>query len=321
MKEGSTLRVLVSGGAGFIGSHLCDSLIADGHDVICVDNFITGRSKNVEHLRENPAFTLIEHDIVSELDPGLRVDRVFHLASPASPVGYMRHPIETHLVNSVGTHNMLKLAQRAGARLLYTSTSESYGNPDVHPQPETYFGNVNPVGPRSCYDESKRFGESITMEYVRQFDLDARIIRIFNTYGPRNDPNDGRVIPNFIRSAERGEPLVIFGDGSQTRSLCYVSDLVRGLRLAMEQPGTTGEVINLGNPDERTVQDLARIITGYCQSDATIEYVDARQDDPERRCPDITKAGRLLGWKPVVSLEDGLQATIEHFRVAETLYA
>jgi UDP-glucuronate decarboxylase len=321
MKEGSTLRVLVSGGAGFIGSHLCDSLIADGHDVICVDNFITGRSKNVEHLRENPAFTLIEHDIVNELDPGLRVDRVFHLASPASPVGYMRHPIETHLVNSVGTHNMLKLAQRAGARLLYTSTSESYGNPDVHPQPETYFGNVNPVGPRSCYDESKRFGESITMEYVRQFDLDARIIRIFNTYGPRNDPNDGRVIPNFIRSAERGEPLVIFGDGSQTRSLCYVSDLVRGLRLAMEQPGTTGEVINLGNPDERTVQDLARIITGYCQSDATIEYVDARQDDPERRCPDITKAGRLLGWKPVVSLEDGLQATIEHFRVAETLYA
>jgi nucleoside-diphosphate-sugar epimerase len=321
MKEGSTLRVLVSGGAGFIGSHLCDSLIADGHDVICVDNFITGRRKNIEHLRDHPAFTLIEHDIVTEFDPGVQVDRVFHLASPASPVGYMRHPIETHLVNSVGTHNMLKLALRAGAQLLYTSTSESYGNPDVHPQPETYFGNVNPVGPRSCYDESKRFGESITMEYVRQFDLDARIIRIFNTYGPRNDPNDGRVIPNFIRSAERGEPLVIFGDGSQTRSLCYVSDLVRGLRLAMERPGTTGEVINLGNPDERTVEDLARIITGYCQSESPIEFVDARQDDPERRCPDITKASRLLGWAPVVSLEEGLRATIEHFRVAETLYA
>jgi nucleoside-diphosphate-sugar epimerase len=321
MKEGSTLRVLVSGGAGFIGSHLCDSLIADGHDVICVDNFITGRRKNIEHLRDNPAFTLIEHDIVTEFDPGVQVDRVFHLASPASPVGYMRHPIETHLVNSVGTHNMLKLALRAGAQLLYTSTSESYGNPDVHPQPETYFGNVNPVGPRSCYDESKRFGESITMEYVRQFDLDARIIRIFNTYGPRNDPTDGRVIPNFIRSAERGEPLVIFGDGSQTRSLCYVSDLVRGLRLAMERPGTTGEVINLGNPDERTVEDLARIITGYCQSESPIEFVDARQDDPERRCPDITKASRLLGWAPVVSLEEGLRATIEHFRVAETLYA
>lgn len=315
------MRVLVSGGAGFIGSHLCDSLIADGHDVICVDNFITGRSKNVEHLLENPAFTLIKHDIVQELDLDIQIDRVFHLASPASPVGYMRHPIETHLVNSAGTHNMLKLALRNGAGLLYTSTSESYGNPDVHPQPETYFGNVNPVGPRSCYDESKRYGESITMEYVRQFNLDARIIRIFNTYGPRNDPNDGRVIPNFIRSAERGEPLVIFGDGTQTRSLCYVSDLVRGLRLAMDRPGTTGEVINLGNPDERTVQDLAHIITSYCQSDAPIEYVDARQDDPERRCPDISKARRLLGWEPEVTLEDGLRATIEHFRVAETLYA
>ena len=315
------MRVLVSGGAGFIGSHLCDSLIADGQDVVCVDNFITGRRKNIEHLLDNPSFTLVEHDIVNELDDSIRVDRVFHLASPASPVGYMRYPIETHLVNSVGTHNMLRLAQRCGASLLYTSTSESYGNPDVHPQPETYFGNVNPVGPRSCYDESKRFGESITMEYVRQFELDARIIRIFNTYGPRNDPNDGRVIPNFIRAAERGEPLVIFGDGTQTRSLCYVSDLVRGLRRAMESPGTTGHVINLGNPDERTVHDLARIITGYCQSDAPIEFVDARQDDPERRCPDITKAKSLLSWEPSIGLEDGLRATIEHFRAAETLFA
>ena len=313
--------MLVSGGAGFIGSHLCDSLIADGHEVVCVDNFITGRQKNIDHLFDNPAFQMIEHDIVEELDESISADRVYHLASPASPVGYMRHPIETHLVNSVGTHNMLKLAQRCGAQLLYTSTSESYGNPDIHPQPETYFGNVNPVGPRSCYDESKRFGESITMEYVRQFALDARIVRIFNTYGPRNDPNDGRVIPNFIRSAERGEPLVIFGDGTQTRSLCYVSDLVRGLRRAMESPTTTGEVINLGNPDERTVLDLARIITGYCQSNAPIEFVEARQDDPERRCPDITKARALLGWEPSVDLEDGLRATIEHFRAAETLFA
>jgi UDP-glucuronate decarboxylase len=315
------LRVLVSGGAGFIGSHLCDSLIADDFHVVCVDNFITGRQRNIQHLLDHPAFELVEHDIVNPLDTSIDVDRVFHLASPASPVGYMRHPIETHLVNSVGTHNMLRLAQRCGASLLYTSTSESYGNPDVHPQPETYFGNVNPVGPRSCYDESKRFGESITMEYVRQFDLDARIIRIFNTYGPRNDPNDGRVIPNFIRSAERGEPLIIFGDGTQTRSLCYVSDLVRGLRLAMESPNTKGEVINLGNPDERTVSDLARIITDYCQSSATVEFVDARQDDPERRCPDISKAQRLLGWEPSVVLEDGLRATIEHFRAAETLLA
>jgi dTDP-glucose 4,6-dehydratase/UDP-glucuronate decarboxylase len=315
------LRVLVSGGAGFIGSHLCDSLIEDGQDVVCVDNFITGRRKNIDHLLDHPAFELVEHDIVNDLDESIRVDRVYHLASPASPVGYMRYPIETHLVNSVGTHNMLRLAHRCGAKLLYTSTSESYGNPDVHPQPESYFGNVNPVGPRSCYDESKRFGESITMEYVRQFGLDARIIRIFNTYGPRNDPNDGRVIPNFIRAAERGEPLVIFGDGSQTRSLCYVSDLVRGLRRAMEYPDTTGQVINLGNPDERTVHDLAEIITGYCQSDAPIEFVDARQDDPERRCPDITKARTLLDWEPSIDLEDGLRATIEHFRVAETLFA
>jgi dTDP-glucose 4,6-dehydratase/UDP-glucuronate decarboxylase len=314
------LHVLVSGGAGFIGSHLCDSLIADGHQVVCVDNFITGRRKNIEHLLGNPAFQLIEHNIVNELDESVTADRVFHLASPASPVGYMRYPIETHLVNSIGTHNMLRLARRCDASLLYTSTSESYGNPSVHPQPETYFGNVNPVGPRSCYDESKRYGESITMEYVRQFELDARIVRIFNTYGPRNDPNDGRVIPNFIRSAERGEPLIIFGDGSQTRSLCFVSDLVRGLRLALESPSTMGQVINLGNPDERTVADLARIITDYCQSSATIEFVDARQDDPERRCPDITKARSLLGWEPTVSLEDGLRRTIEHFRAAETLH-
>ena len=312
---------MVSGGAGFIGSHLCDSLIADGHDVVCVDNFMTGRRKNIEHLLDNPAFDLVELDIVDGFTDEIQVERIFHLASPASPVGYMKNPIETHLVNSVGTHNMLRLAQRCGASLLYTSTSESYGNPEIHPQPESYFGNVNPVGPRSCYDESKRFGESLTMEYVRQFDLDARIIRIFNTYGPRNDPNDGRVIPNFIRSAERGEPLVIFGDGSQTRSLCYVSDLVRGLRLAMERPGTKGQVINLGNPDERTVHDLARIITSYCQSASTIEFLDAREDDPERRCPDISKAQRLLGWEPTVSLEEGLRATIEHFRVAETLLA
>lgn len=315
------MRVLVSGGAGFIGSHLCDSLIADGHEVVCVDNFITGRRRNIDHLLDNPAFTLIEHDIVNDLNDSINVDRLYHLASPASPVGYMLHPIETHLVNSVGTHNMLRLARRCGAALLYTSTSESYGNPEIHPQPETYFGNVNPVGPRSCYDESKRFGESLTMEYVRQFALDARIVRIFNTYGPRNDPNDGRVIPNFIRAAERGEPLVIFGDGAQTRSLCYVSDLVRGLRLALETPDTMGQVINLGNPDERTVADLARIISGYCQSSATIEFVDAREDDPERRCPDIAKARALLGWEPVIGLEEGLRATIEYFRMAETLHA
>jgi dTDP-glucose 4,6-dehydratase/UDP-glucuronate decarboxylase len=290
-------------------------LLADGHDVVAVDNFVTGRPQNIAHLTDHPRFELIEHDVTEPID--LEVQQIYHLASPASPVGYMRHPIETHITNSVGTLNMLRIAQRHGARFLFTSTSEAYGNPEVHPQPESYFGNVNPVGPRSCYDESKRFGESITMEFVRQFGLDARIVRLFNTYGPRTDPDDGRVIPSFITSAERREPLVIFGDGSQTRSLCFVSDLVRGLRAAIETPGTAGEVINLGNPDERTILDLAQVINTYCESDAGFTYLEARQDDPERRCPDITKARTLLGWSPTVSLEDGLRQTVEFFRSVE----
>lgn len=311
------MRVLVAGGAGFIGSHLCDSLLADGHDVVAVDNFITGRPVNVAHLDDHPRFELVDSDVVEPLD--LEVEAIYHLASPASPVGYMRHPFETHLTNSTGTHNLLRLAQKHGASFLFTSTSEAYGNPAVHPQPETYFGNVNPIGPRSCYDESKRYGESITMEYVRQYGLDARIVRLFNTYGPRNDPNDGRVIPNFVSSAQRGEQLVIFGDGSQTRSLCYVSDLIRGLRAAMESPNTTGQVINLGNPDERTILDLAELINTYCASSAGIQFVDARQDDPERRCPDITKARCLLEWEPTVGLEEGLKSTIEYFRSVEQI--
>lgn len=259
---------------------------------------------------------MIEHDIVEPIELGA-IDRVFHLASPASPVGYMRYPIETHLVNSVGTLNMLRHAQDAGARFLFTSTSEAYGNPTVHPQTEDYFGNVNPVGPRSCYDESKRFGESITMEFVRQWGFDARIVRIFNTYGPRTDPDDGRVIPSFISLAEERRPLVVFGDGSQTRSLCYVSDLVQGLRLAMETPNTTGEVINLGNPDERTVLEIATIINDLCGSDAGVRFEPARQDDPDRRRPDITKATELLGWRPVVGLDEGLRQTVDYFRTVE----
>ena len=310
------MHVLVTGGAGFIGSHLCDSLLADGHHVIAVDNFITGRQLNIAHLRDHPRFSLIEQDVAEPFDVD-GVEMIFHLASPASPVGYMRHPIETHLTNSMGTLNALKVALDNNARFLFTSTSESYGNPEVHPQPESYFGNVNPVGPRSCYDESKRFGESITMEYVRQFGLDARIIRIFNTYGPRTDPDDGRVIPNFISAAERREPLVIYGDGMQTRSLCYVSDLVHGLRLAIERPSTKGQVINLGNPDERTILDLAQIINDYCGSGAGVHFLEAREDDPERRCPDITKASCLLGWSPTVSLEDGLRETVTYFREVE----
>lgn len=309
------LRVLVAGGSGFIGSHLCDSLLADQHDVIVVDNYITGRRKNLAHLAGHPNLYVVEHDIVDELD--LEADWVFHLASPASPVGYMRHPFETMLTNSLGTYQLLGLAERNSARFVYASTSEAYGNPEIHPQPETYFGNVNPVGPRACYDESKRFGETVTMEFVRQRGLDARIVRIFNTYGPRNDPDDGRVIPNFIMAARRGEPLVIFGDGRQTRSLCYVSDLVRGLRRVMELPGASGEIYNLGNPDERTVLDLATIIIEECESTSTVAFEPARQDDPDRRCPDITKARRDLGWEPRVSLEDGLRETIEYFSAYE----
>lgn len=305
------MRILVTGGAGFIGSHLCDSLLADGHQVVAVDNFVTGRLSNIAHLADHPRFEMVHHDVVEPLD--IEVDQICHLASPASPEGYMRYPIETHLVNSVGTLNLLRLAQRRGVPFLFTSTSEAYGDPLVHPQPETYNGNVNPIGPRSCYDESKRFGESITMEFVRGYGLDARIVRIFNTYGPRNDPNDGRVVPNFIGRALHGRPLPVFGDGTQTRSLCYVSDLVEGIRRAMDAPAARGEVINLGNPDERTVIELARLVLELCDSPSTIEYLPARPDDPVRRCPDITKARRLLDWSPSIDLETGLRRTIEYF--------
>jgi UDP-glucuronate decarboxylase len=254
----------------------------------------------------------MEHDITEPWCGNETFDRVYHLASPASPVGYMRNPIMTHMVNSSGTHNLLQLAVDGGSRFLFASTSEAYGDPLVHPQTESYFGNVNPVGPRSCYDESKRFGESLTMEYVRSQELDGRIIRIFNTYGPRSDPNDGRVIPAFIMSALQDEPLIIYGDGQQTRSLCYVSDLVRGIIAAMETEDTTGEVVNLGNPDERTVQEIAQIIIRACDSRSTIDFVDARPDDPYRRCPDIAKARRMLGWEPEIGVSDGLTATIEY---------
>jgi UDP-glucuronate decarboxylase len=306
------VRILVAGAAGFIGSHLCDSLLADGHEVVGVDSFITGRPSNISHLRHHQHFTLVERDITEPWLPDVRFDRIYHLASPASPVGYMRNPIATHMVNSTGTHNLLQLASEQGSRFLFASTSEAYGDPLVHPQPESYFGNVNPVGPRSCYDESKRFGESLTMEYVRSQSLDARIIRIFNTYGPRSDPNDGRVIPEFIMHALRNEPLTIYGDGQQTRSLCYVSDLVRGIVAAMEFPETTGEVINLGNPDERTVLAIAETIITTCDSQSAISFLEARPDDPYRRCPDISKARRLLGWEPEVGVADGLQSTIEY---------
>jgi len=305
---------LVTGGAGFIGSHLCEKLLGLGHHVIALDNFMTGRRANMSTIIDHPEFEFYEQDIIEPWQPQGKIEVIFHLASPASPVGYSNHPIETHLVNSVGTHNMLKIALEHGAKFLITSTSEAYGDPLVHPQREDYWGNVNPIGPRSCYDESKRFAESLTMEYVRQFGLDARIVRLFNTYGPRNDPEDGRVVPNFITQALLNRPITIYGNGQQTRSFCYVSDLLEGLLAAMFTPDTKGEVFNLGNPDERTILDFANKVREICNPEINIVFMDGRVDDPNRRCPDITKARTRLGWEPKVSLEDGLRMTIEYFR-------
>ncbi len=309
------MRILISGGAGFVGSHLTEALLAGGHHVIVLDNFITGRPGNMEDFAHHPEFEFHEHDIIQPFS-GLTapVEVIFHLASPASPIGYSRHPIETHLVNSVGTHNMLKLALEFGAKFLVTSTSETYGDPLQHPQREDYWGNVNPIGPRSCYDESKRFAESLTMEYVRQFSLDARIVRLFNTYGPRNDPQDGRVVPNFLNQALEGRPITIYGNGKQTRSFCYVSDLIRGLQAAMFTDGTKGEVFNLGNPDERTIMDFAQTVRRICNPDVPLVFEPGRVDDPNQRCPDITKARLRLGWEPIISLEEGLLKTLEYFR-------
>ena len=309
------MRILVTGGAGFIGSHLCEAFLGEGHHVIALDNFLTGRPENLSAFIDHPNFEFYEHNVIEPWEPKDEpVSAIFHLASPASPVGYTNHPIETHRVNSVGTYNMLKLALASEAKFLITSTSEAYGDPLVHPQREDYWGNVNPIGPRSCYDESKRFAESLTMEYVRQFKLDARIVRLFNTYGPRNDPLDGRVVPNLIMQALHNLPLTIYGNGQQTRSFCYVSDLVEGLKRAMFFPETKGEVFNLGNPDERTIIDFANTVKEICNPDAPIIFHESRVDDPSRRCPDITKSKTRLGWEPKVSLEEGLKLTIGYFR-------
>jgi UDP-glucuronate decarboxylase len=309
------MRALVSGGAGFIGSHLCERLLGRGDEVVCVDNLITGQADNVAHLRGNSRFTFLPADVIQPLSVTPGVDAVFHLASPASPAGYLRKPLETALVNSIGTNNLLDLATKHRARFLMASTSEAYGDPLVSPQSEDYWGNVNPVGVRSCYDEGKRFAEALTMVYVRQHATDARIVRIFNCYGPRSDPDDGRIVPNFVTQALRGEPITVYGDGSQTRSLCYVSDLVEGLLRAMEAPRTTGRVFNLGNPDERAVLEFAQVIrrlTGSASEIAFREPISA--DDPRRRCPDISRARAELGWEPRVPLEQGLTDTIAWFR-------
>lgn len=309
------MNVLVAGGAGFIGSHLCDALLGLGHRVIALDNFLTGTPANTAHLAANPNFRLIEGDVTAP-QTDLDVDAVFHLASAASPEGYGRYPLETLMTNGLGTFHLLELALRTGARFLLASTSEVYGDPTEHPQTETYWGNVNPVGPRSCYDEGKRFAEALTINYHRSRGVDARIVRIFNTYGPRNQPEDGRVIPNFLGQALTGKPLTVYGDGSQSRSFCYVSDLVDGLVRAMYYEQTTGQVINLGNPAEISILELAQVVKRIVKSESEIVSRPSRAEEIVRRRPDITRAGQLLRWKPRVALEDGLLETAAWLRGA-----
>ena len=303
--------VVVTGGAGFLGSHLCDRLIERGHDVICVDNMFTGSKANVAHLIGNPRFELVRHDIVHPLY--VECDRIYNLACPASPVAYQFNAIKTIKTSTVGMVNVLGLAKRCQARVLHASTSEVYGDPAVHPQQEDYWGNVNPIGPRSCYDEGKRVAESLCMNYHHSHGLEVRLIRIFNTYGPRMDPNDGRVISNFITQALRGEPLTIYGDGQQTRSFCYVDDLLAGMMLLMEQDETTGPV-NIGNPVENTMLELAEAVLKVTGSQSKLINEPLPADDPQRRCPDITRAKNLLGWEPRVDLETGLEKTVAYYR-------
>ncbi len=302
----------MSGAAGFIGSHFCDRLIAEGHHVVGLDNLITGSPRNLEHLRGNPRFEFREQDVCRPFNVDGPVDGVLHLASFASPKDYLEHPIETMDVGSAGTRNLLELARAHQARFLVTSTSECYGDPQQHPQTETYWGNVNPVGVRSCYDESKRFAEALTMAYHRVHKQPTNIARIFNTYGPRMQLNDGRVVPAFIDQALRGMPMTVFGDGSQTRSFCYVQDLVEGLyRLIFSDERFP---VNLGNPDEMTILEFAERIRRLTGTTAPLEFKPLPEDDPKQRQPDIAKAKRVLGWEPKVSLEDGLRQTIDYFR-------
>ena len=315
--------VLVAGGAGFIGSHLCKSLLNDNYKVICVDNFITSEKNNLEEFLRNPNFTFIEFDVTKSIqDLKLdfqKLDYVFHLASPASPNkksarSYINFPIETLLVNSVGTYNLLELARKYNSKFLYTSSSEIYGDPMMSPQKEDYFGNVNPNGVRSVYDEGKRFGEAITFSYVRKYNLDARIIRIFNTYGPLMQVDDGRVVSNFINQAIKNESITVYGKGTQTRSLCYVDDMVLGIKQAMFMQNTKGEVFNLGNPDERSILDIAKLIKKLTNSTSEIVFEDLPEDDPKARKPEIAHAKEILKWEPKVKTEEGLRNTIEYFK-------
>ena len=306
---------LVTGGAGFLGSHLCDRLLSEGHRVLAVDNLITGKAKNVAHLEGNDSFRLIHHDVTTHLEIDEPVDNVLHFASPASPIDYLELPIQTLKVGSLGTHNTLGLAKAKGARYLLASTSEVYGDPLVHPQPETYWGNVNPIGPRGVYDEAKRFSEAMVTAYHSAHGLDTRIVRIFNTYGPRMRPKDGRVVPAFIRQALLGEPLTVFGDGSQTRSFCYVDDLVEGIWRLLGSDVTTP--VNIGNPNEMTILEFAHRIVEVTGADVEIRFLPLPVDDPKTRQPNISKARELLDWEPKVNFEEGLRRTIEFFRAME----
>jgi UDP-glucuronate decarboxylase len=305
-------RALVTGGAGFLGSHLCDRLIAAGHEVLCVDNLFTGTRRNIAHLLDNPSFEFMRHDITFPLF--VEVDEIYNLACPASPIHYQHDPVQTTKTSVHGAINMLGLAKRLGAKILQASTSEVYGDPSVHPQTEEYWGNVNPIGPRSCYDEGKRCAETLFFDYHRQLGLKIKVARIFNTYGPRMHPNDGRVVSNFIVHALEGRPITIYGDGSQTRSFCYVDDLIDGLIRLMDSPDEVTGPINLGNPNEMTVMALAELVRQRTGSSVPIELHELPADDPKQRQPDIGKARELLGWEPKVGLDEGLSQTIDYFR-------
>jgi len=305
-------RVLVTGGAGFIGSHLCERLLGDGYDVLCVDNYYSSTKDNIAHLLDNPRFEVIRHDVTFPLY--VEVDQIFHLACPASPVHYQRDPVQTTKTAVHGSINMLGLAKRTGARILLTSTSEIYGDPLVHPQTEDYWGNVNPIGPRACYDEGKRAAETLFFDYHRQHNLDIKVVRLFNTYGPRMHPQDGRVVSNFIMSALTGAPLTVYGEGQQTRSFCYVSDLIDGLIAMMNSGSDVTGPINLGNPGEFTIGELANIVIEKTNSESKIDYLPLPVDDPIRRQPDITRAKAALGWEPTIALSEGLETTIAHFK-------
>lgn len=305
-------RALVTGGSGFIGSHLCERLLDDGYDVLCVDNFYSSTKDNIAHLMDNPRFEVMRHDVTFPLY--VEVDEIYHLACPASPVHYQRDPVQTTKTAVHGSINMLGLAKRTGAKILLTSTSEVYGDPLVHPQTEDYWGNVNPIGPRACYDEGKRAAETLFFDYHRQHNLKIKVVRLFNTYGPRMHPYDGRVVSNFVVSALNNQPITIYGEGQQTRSFCYVSDLINGLIAMMNSSDEVTGPINLGNPGEFTIAQLAELVVEQTKTKSEFTYLPLPQDDPVRRQPDITRAKQQLGWEPTIALNEGLATTIEFFR-------